>query len=334
METIDVKVLQSLEERFDYALYSKELGKENLLSDLVCAMCQSDKRFLKAFFEFCYYVITDDADIVLYDVCREVNHEENGRSDFNIYTSMGTYVVESKIWNTITNVQKYLPIVDGDSTRITYIVPEKWSGNVLELENYNIKVVRWEDFIEKIKNDYNEELTFFTRKAELILDMQEKYMPSIDSVKEEVDIIEDFKNQFFSEDEFIKKNCNWIDNNNPYFGYDCWGAVWFGISYNPLKGVFFCFTIGKNQQRRPVDINDLGPFQKSISLGKFKDESYYFEVAVDDIKNMNTDTLDEAFREFAKDIKVITNENDEVALLSLIKYKRKSKQVCKLPLSI
>jgi hypothetical protein len=49
METI--KVLQNMEERFDYALYSKARGNENRLSDIVWAMCKSDKEFFKTFFE-------------------------------------------------------------------------------------------------------------------------------------------------------------------------------------------------------------------------------------------------------------------------------------------
>lgn len=319
METI--KILQNLEERFDYALYVKVRGKENHLSDIVWAMCQSDKNFLKTFFEFCFIEITEEANIKLYGIDREMDHNTNGRSDFNIYTSKGTYIIESKIGDTAINVQKYLPIVDGESARITYIVPKKWNGNIDELGIYNVKVVTWEKFIKKIKDDYDDKFTSFIRKAELILDVQDKYMPPIESVEEEINIIEDFKKQFFSEDIHVKLDCNWTDKYNPYYGYNCWASVWFGIGYNPLKGVFFCFTIGKGGDKKPDNLNHLGPFQKVIKLWN-EDMVHYFEVAIDDIKNMTTDILDEAFREFAKDIKVITNENVEVPLLTFIKYKR------------
>lgn len=150
MKTIDIKVIQNPEDRFTYALYSKAQGKENRLSDIVWAMCQSDKDFLKTFFVFCFFEITEDTNIELYGIDREVDHDTNGRSDFNIYTNKGVYIVESKIGDTNINIQKYLPIVENDNTRITYIVPEKWSGNVSLLEGYNIKVVIWEKFIEKI----------------------------------------------------------------------------------------------------------------------------------------------------------------------------------------
>ena len=80
METI--KVLQNMEERFDYALYSKARGNENRLSDIVWAMCKSDKEFFKTFFEFCFP--KENKNIELHGIDREVDHDENGRNDFNI----------------------------------------------------------------------------------------------------------------------------------------------------------------------------------------------------------------------------------------------------------
>lgn len=323
METI--KVLQNMEERFDYALYSKARGNENRLSDIVWAMCKSDKEFFKTFFEFCFP--KENKNIELHGIDREVDHDENGRNDFNIYTNKGLYIVESKIGDTNINTQKYLPIVEYDSERITYIVPGNWNGNMQQLEAEKINVVYWEEFIETIKENF----TFFTRKAELILNIQDKYLPPIEFVEKEIKIIEDFKSQFMSKNEhFETQTETWTDKNNPYYGYYCWASVWFGIGYNPLKGVFFCFTIGKGGKKviggdkTPKKLKELGPFQKSIKLGKRKDNNYYnyyFEVAVDDINNMTVDILDEAFREFADKIIVIEGTK-EIPLLEYINYGR------------
>lgn len=149
-----------------------------------------------------------------------------------------------------------------------------------------------------------------------------KYLPPIESVKEEINIIEDFKNRFFSKNEYFEQTDNWTNKDNPYYGYYCWGSVWFGIGYNPLKGVFFCFTIGKGGNKTPKNLNKLGTFQKVIKLGKYtNDDNHYFEVQIDDIKNMTTKILDEAFREFADKINVIEN-NKEIPLLEYINYYR------------
>lgn len=320
METI--KVLQNMEERFDYALYLNARENENRLSDIVRAMCQSDKEFFKTFFEFCF---PNEENIELYGIDREVVHGTNGRNDFNIHTSKGMYIVESKIGDKTINAEKYLDIVEQDSTRITYIVPEKWDGKKDELNKRSINVVIWEEFIKK---DYIRELTFFTRKAELILNMEEKNLPPKTSVETEIEIIEEFKEQFFSKDGHLKQESHWTDKTNPFYGYYCWSSVWFGIGYHPLKGVFFCFAIstdgdkiiGKDATNN--NLNKLGPFQKSIKLGKYKnDKNHYFEVhevPIND-KEKALNILDKAFREFADKIIVIEG-TEKIPLLEYINY--------------
>ena len=297
MEATEIKVLKDQQERFDYALYyMSNRGDENLLSDLVWTMCQLDRTFFETFFRFCF---GEEANhLELYEIRREERYGTDGQNDFIIYTSNGKYIVESKIKDVkVKAVEKYLNTVGGDTEKIRYIVPIGWSECCIQiLEEKNVKVLTWNDFLTVAK-----EYSFFVAKADMILGLCEKYLPSEESVKQLIDIIEAFKNKFNS---WPGDNGQWKDGNNPWYGYYYWCYAFFGIAYHPLKGVFFCFTIrpsddfyiASDPNKKSKDLSQLGQFDKLIKLGRYFDnDDHYFEVKIDNIKNMSVSVLEEAF---------------------------------------
>lgn len=286
-------------------LYSIGLIKrynENFLSDLVWANCRSDKSFKQDFFHSCF-----NFNYYIYYTEREVSDIEKGRNDFHVYTEDGLYILENKINDTnLDRLDNYLELVKNDTKRLFYIVPKNWGGNTQLLKNKGVNVIIWEELINKMVNKYK----LFSIIASTILNINQNnnvipQKPSLESVKPLIRICDEFYDLYFLKDDYKEKkddyNRNSWKNNEYSYGYSCWASVWFGFTFCPTKGLFFCFTYGKGGMK---EIKEYSQFKYINPLGKyFNDEYNYYEIK-ESIENIDLFLLENAFKEFASLINV------------------------------
>lgn len=123
--------------------------KENDLSDVTYAMCQSDSVFKKFFLDFFF----PNANLSAEDAIFEREHSaNNGRPDFWIRVNNTTYIVEVKIWDGSHHFGQYKEMLkkennckeDGAWQYLGYITN-------YELKHDSVPVKTWKDMHEKLK---------------------------------------------------------------------------------------------------------------------------------------------------------------------------------------
>lgn len=299
---------------------------ENLLSDIVRAQCLCDQTFLEQFFKFCF---PSDTKIKVYAIDRETvcsnsndtytdeNSNQSGRNDFKIYTSDSTYIIESKILD--TNISKsdfYINCLNGKSDKLTYIISKNNSHYTLlkkGLSSRCIKCVCWEDFIEKIKKDYND----FTILATSILNYSIQ-KPKLESLSKKKELCDNFFNSHLKNEHYDEKGGNiqeWDEEKGYAYGYTIWASVWFGLLWSPLKKVFWGFAYGEDGDKE-IDESKMD-FKNIKPLGYYmKDGFFYYEIVHQN--DINIETLESAFKEFAEIIRV-KEGNEKIPLIEYIK---------------
>ena len=305
------------ENNYLYSLGLINKGNENSLSNFTWAMCHTDPKFMLMLFEFCFNV----KDIEIYHVSREVDEKENGRNDFQIVTTKGTYILESKINDTeIDRADDYLKTVNNDVTRLAYIVPNDWNGDKASLEKRGIRVVIWNDFINHISECYKE----YSITASVILGIK-NWIPSLKPSKEDVSkfitLCDEFYDLYFSKDKYKEARTSsgrntWREHEE-WYGYRCWASVWFGFGYCPIKGLFFCFCYSPDGEKKVIKSTT---FKYIRPLGNYNnDEFIYFETKTA-IKDLSLEDIKYAFEEFARCISVKENSNIYTPLLDFIQF--------------
>lgn len=92
--------------RFFKAIASR-MWKENDLSDITYALCESNESFKQFFLDFFFKEAHLEAKLA--KIIRE-HSVEDSRPDFWIDTPQGTYIVEVKIWGANHHFKQYLHI--------------------------------------------------------------------------------------------------------------------------------------------------------------------------------------------------------------------------------
>ena len=312
-----------MDNEINYFLYSIGIIKkqnENFLSDIIKAICQYDKYFLNKFFTFCFphekgrIVHSMDRETI----CKPSNDKyQSGRNDFKIYTNNGYYIVESKILDkNISNYKKYCNYLEGIykkdiKDRITYIVSTK--NEVIEnIKNEEIQCVYWEDFINELKND---KYKYFITIANPILnyyniESEIRKKPILDKLIDEKKLCDNFFNEELKSKFYDQKGGQqkeWDKEGGYAYGYTIWASVWFGLLWNPLKGIFWAFAYGTDGDKK-ID-ESIFDFKFIIPIGKYFNDKYiYFEIIPPkNDKKMNKKRLNEAYEEFSKIISVYHN---------------------------
>lgn len=126
--------------------------KENDLSDVTYAMCQSDIVFKKFFLDFFF----PNANLNAEDAVFEREHStDNGRPDFWIRANDKTYIVEVKIWDGNHHFEQYRKILEEENNSQD---AETWQylGYITNygLADNNVNVKTWEEMYKRLKS-YN-----------------------------------------------------------------------------------------------------------------------------------------------------------------------------------
>ena len=285
---------------FLYSIGKTNIYKENFLSDITYAKCQSNEEFLYSFFHFCF---PEETSIKINYIEREKTEKtENSRNDFQFQTTKGTYIVENKINDKdTTKVKKYLDIVKSNS-HIAYMVPRQYDEKAIKVlkQNY-IGYFLWEDFIDNISR--NEKFSEYCIIASAIL----KYnlpiykKPTLEDIKDKISICDRFfKDKLKNTHSITGEIGEW--GTNHFYGHFIWASAWFGLAFCPIKGVYFCFAIGPGGDKT-VKINKMHEYLKP--LGEYyKDGYYYYEIKDHDILDHNNyiKILTSAFSEFGETI--------------------------------
>lgn len=297
-------------ENFLYSIGKTNIYKENFLSDITYAKCQSNEEFLYSFFYFCFpKEKSEENAIKLHYIDREKTEKtENSRNDFQFHTTKGTYIVENKINDKDTSkVKKYLPIVKFESSHIAYIVPRQYDKEAIKvLERHHIGYFLWEDYIDNIYR--NEKFTEYCIIAASILGYNLPLFkcPSVEDINNKIKICNDFYS-YKLETKYSQKGKEEWEANQSY-GYYIWASAWFGLAFCPIKGVYFCFAIGLGGDKT---FNKKEMYEYLKPLGQYyKDEYYYYEIKEHDILDYSNykEILTNAFSEFGETI-ILDNIN-------------------------
>lgn len=157
-----------------FTALSERAYKENDLSDVTYAMCESDICFKKFFLDF--FFAKDNLDASSTSIERE-HSTDWGRPDFWIRTKDGSlYIVEVKIWDGNHHFEQYYDILKGKNVKDDSLVNKEGRNEIWEhlgyIANYeavknievNIgkgkqsvntlcKVATWKDFVEKLEGE-------------------------------------------------------------------------------------------------------------------------------------------------------------------------------------
>ncbi len=124
--------------------------KENDLSDVTYAMCQSDSVFKRFFLDFFF----PKANLSSEDAIFEREHSaDNGRPDFWIRVNNTTYIVEVKIWDGSHHFEQY-----NETLREENQCEPKYAWQYLgyitnyKLEHEEVTVKTWKDMYEELKS--------------------------------------------------------------------------------------------------------------------------------------------------------------------------------------
>ena len=140
---------------------AERLSKENHLSDITYALCQSDKVFLQFFLDFFF----GDDKINVYKDKVEISRElsfENGRPDFTIHVGESEiYIIEVKIWDSNHHFSQYKErLGDNVNGHLGYIANYTINKEELSKEDKQAfenacadgKTVKtWKEFIHKLE---------------------------------------------------------------------------------------------------------------------------------------------------------------------------------------
>lgn len=247
--------------RFLYALGIIKRQKENFLSDVIRAKCLYDITFLRSFFTFCFprksgvEVYAVDREIACFGDDKENSKKYKGRNDFQIYTSDGIYVVESKILDKdVSKYELYLSCLNIEKDHIAYIISEKNPQFMVlkkKLESDCINCLCWETFVDKIQIQYEDWALLATKvlnydKMNLVVNK-----PIILGKNQQ--LCDFFFEEYLCSDKYDGcggKISEW--ERTGAYGYSIWASVWFGILWCSLKGSFWAFAYGDGGDKKMV----------------------------------------------------------------------------------
>lgn len=126
--------------------------KENDLSDVTYAMCQSDSVFKKFFLDFFFPNANLSAEDAIFERERSAN---NGRPDFWIRVNNTTYIVEVKIWDGSHHFDQYNAELQKENN-CNEGGAWQYLGYITnyELKHNSVPVKTWKEMYEKLKS-YN-----------------------------------------------------------------------------------------------------------------------------------------------------------------------------------
>lgn len=135
---------------------ASRMWKENDLSDMTYALCESNELFKQFFLDFFFKEANLDAKYAKFTREYAVG---DSRPDFWIDTPQGQYIVEVKIWDANHHFEQYLPYIHGDATRLGYIAAYKIDvdekGNPVSDKYPGVRT--WKEFHDELKKCVQEE---------------------------------------------------------------------------------------------------------------------------------------------------------------------------------
>ena len=306
----------------DIELFSNLLGqleyeKENILSDITCAILRKNKDIFNIFFDFMF----PGSGTKPISIIRECDMDKYGRNDFVIYTDNGDrYFVESKINDQTLNLGKYLsnPCVKTD--HLAYIIKaDECSFNDSHiyvdkcrqcfcLGSSCVNYRTWGDFAKK--------LTTFKNRKDILFYLT--YINRISAIYHCPEIDKDNLGKMYINlfNDFINRHPNvFVDKSFPieWKEWRCYGNHYANISnnlpkdqlcvyvkYSPEYGYMFIFGINQNVQAE-LTLSDKVKYKFNIikPIGDyFHDGWYCYYVPLDDTdQSKNNSILDNAFIE-------------------------------------
>lgn len=306
----------------DIELFSNLLGqleyeKENILSDITCAILRKNEDIFNIFFDFMF----PESGSKPISIIRECDMGKYGRNDFVIFTDSGErYFVESKINDQTLNLEKYLsnPCIPPD--HLAYIIKtDECSFNDchIHVDKCNncfcsgsscVKYKTWGDFAKELKmfNDRKDILLYLT------------YLNRISAIYHCPDIDKDSMGKMYIKlfDDFINRHpSDFVDKSFPteWKEWRCYGNHYTCknkilpkdqlsayVKYSPEYGYMFIFGINQNIQAK-LTLSDKVKFKFKIikPIGEYFHDGwycYYVPLEISDISKCN-EILDTAFEE-------------------------------------
>lgn len=135
---------------------SYKFRKENDLSDITWAMCQSCDSFRNAFLRFFFKDFDTSNDVTI----EREKSEDDSRPDFVIYSNGNTYIIENKIYDTNHHFGQYDNAFNVEPQRFGYITNYRISDKEIISKGYSIRT--WEQlydtFMSSLPEDEEEKI--------------------------------------------------------------------------------------------------------------------------------------------------------------------------------